>query len=313
MKYSATILLAFFLACSSAFAQPEVSYILPDIGTPNMNTYVEVFAPFNADGAFGADGLSLNNPGDAIRLELVNPLDSNKVIIGPLIISWRGKLISTQIFVRPTLPVQPNSDDWEQLTSAFRIPIRVRVNGITSNVDTFYIVKPFHFGDKSGSPERVLGAGALGKRSRRGAMLVDSMMLAPAMYSVSTADCDRITVGNQGYLPFVLIAQGTIQSQGGGGIQVNGNARNGGPGGGGGAGRMCDANFFGGGSTGSDGGDGYTGGGRGGRNNGGKPGNPEPKNSGNGTGKLANTKDIGGLSLNGVQGGEAQPGTFEDA
>lgn len=300
-----------------AFAQPTVSYILPDIGTPNMNTYLEVYAPYNADGTFGPDGISLNNPGDAVRLRLVNPADSSKVIIGPLIISWNGKLISTHIFVRPTLPFPPNSDDWERLSPEFRIPIEVTVNGVRSNIDTFYIVRPFRFGDKTGNPERVLGAGSLGKRSRRGAMLVDSMVLAPGTYTVNTADCDPSTPGNQGYLPFILLAQGVIQSPGGTTVQTNGNGMNGGPGGGGGAGRSCDATLVGGGADGSNGGDGYTGGARGGRNNKGVPPLFDRDNvykfSGAGSGRNLASQDIGGLSLNGVPGGEAQPNTVESA
>ena len=96
MKQTLTLLAALVFGVAPAVAQPEISYLLPDLGTPNMNTYVEVYAPHNApDGMFGADGISLNNPGDAVRLELVNPGDSVKVIIGPLVISWRGKLLKT--------------------------------------------------------------------------------------------------------------------------------------------------------------------------------------------------------------------------
>ncbi len=316
MKRYIPIFALFLGWCAGVNAQPVISYILPDIGAPNMNTYIEVYAPFNADGNFGDDGFSLNNLGSNVQLRLVNPNDSSKIIIGPLVISWRGKLISTQIFVRPTLPFPPNSDDWEQLSPAFRIPIEVVVNGVRSNVDTFYIIKPYHFGDKRSSSERVLGAGSLGKRSRRGAMLVDSMMLATGIYSVSVADCDPYSQGNQGYLPFTLLAQGSIESPGATTIQTNGNGMNGGPGGGGGAGRPCDANLFGGGSDGSNGGDGYTGGARGGRNNKGVPPpfdrNNVYKSSGIGSGAPLSSQDIGGRSLNGVFGGEAQPNSVEN-
>ena len=102
-------------------AQPVISYIIPDIGVPGKNTYVEVIGPYNASANFGVDGVYLNNPGDNIRLKCVNDNDTNKIKIGPLSVSWNGRMISAQFFVLPH--VNPNSDDWDLLNADFKIPI----------------------------------------------------------------------------------------------------------------------------------------------------------------------------------------------
>lgn len=247
-------------------AQPTISYIIPDIGTPDMNTYVEVIAPNTAEGSFGTDGLYLNNSTDKVRLECANPSDTNMIVIGPVVVSWKGRLLSTQIFVRKYLPIfPPTEENWSLLKREYRIPIRVFVSGQYSNVDTFYIVKPYSFGDKSKNAERVLGAGTLGVRSRRGAMLVDSMMLGSGTYTVSTADCDPNTVGNQGYLPITILTKGNIVGDNNGTIiSVSASNRDGGAGGGGGGGKFCDVSV--GTLNGDNGGNGYTGGGKGGVN-----------------------------------------------
>ncbi|TAL68988.1 MAG: choice-of-anchor D domain-containing protein [Bacteroidetes bacterium] len=262
------------LISSLLLSQPKISYIIPDIGAPGMNVYVDIICPFDPDNVplsalnFGMDGVFLNNPGDPVRLECANPADTQKIIFGPIIVSWGGRMISSQVFIHPS--VQPNSWDWELLTSNFKIPFKVTVLGVSSNIDTFYIVNPYHIGDATGIAHWTLGSGALGRRSRRGAMIVDSLILANVSYNVSTVDCDPATTANEAYLPFVLLSLGKVE--GGtntkitvdGEISAGGHGGNGGPGGGGGGGRFCDVNF--GGSSGDDGGDGFTGGGKGGEN-----------------------------------------------
>ncbi|MGA2298257.1 MAG: choice-of-anchor D domain-containing protein, partial [FCB group bacterium] len=258
----------------------QVSYIIPDIGSPGMNVYVEFIGPFNVDdttaskGNFGTDSLYLNNPGDNIRIECVNPADTSKVIIGPLVVSWDGRMISTQIFIHPS--VAPNSWDWSALNPQYVIPLQVLKKGTPSNPQNFYIVQPFTFGDQSGNAQRVLGQGTLGKRSPRGAMLVDSMILANDIYTVSLIDCDLVTPGNQAYLSFILLSKGKIQGginteiSADGDISKNGHGGDGGPGGGGGGGRFYDRTL--GSSTlGDNGGSGFVSGGKGGANNSGLP------------------------------------------
>ncbi len=247
-------------------AQPVLSYIIPDIGAPGMAVYVELIAPNSADvdgSNFSAsDGVYLNNPADRLAIELVRPEDSSKIVFGPCVISWYGRLISTIAYISPQ--ATPNSWDWRQLNSQWRIPIRIRTpNGITA-VDTFYIVQPTPGGDIRTRTETVLGRPPLGIRSRRGALLFDSLILGARTYSVSTDDPDQNAAnGNQGYLPLVLLAQGPIrgssptQTR----LSLDANGIDGGPGGGGGGGEFCDIT-----GGGTAGGSGYTGGGRGGNN-----------------------------------------------
>ncbi len=275
------------LALFSFYAKAaEISYVLPDIVAPDMNVYLEIVAPTDDYGSFGSDGFYANNPGDVVRVECLNAADTNKITFGPIVVSWEGRLISTQVFAHPY--ATPNSWDWENLSNEWRIPIRVFA-GSYSAADTIYVVRPFHMGDISGNGERVLGAGSLGKRSRRGAMIVDSVSFANAEYTVSKDDCDPYDDGNQGYLPFVLLAYKDVY---GGLSTINGGGEtlHGGPGGGGGGGKFCDGSLFNQ-LSGDDGGDGFTGGGPGGRNCSGCPDRYE--STGTGTG-------VSGESLNGV-------------
>jgi len=271
MKFKIYIIL-FFAYVISASSQPTISYIIPDLGTPGMATYTEIIGPFNPDDPatslrnFGSDRFTRNDVFNTFRVRCLNPSDTNKITIGPCVISWGGRMVSTQIFVNPN--IKPNSWDWEALNPEFKIPIVVEVSpGVVSNADTFYIVQPQPMGDISSNPERVIGAGTLGKRSRRGAMLIDSLILANDTYTISKSDCDPNTKGNQGYLPIVIIAKGNIQGRPNtiinvsGEVPRNGHGGNGGPGGGGGGGRFCDFR------AGDNGGSGFISGGRGGKNN----------------------------------------------
>lgn len=301
-----------WLSTHTVLGQPKLAYVIPDIGAPGTGTAVEIIAPFTATGNFGVGVTYLNNPGDAVRVECVRAADASKLIFGPINVSWNGRLITTMAFVSPD--VQPNDWDWTKLRSEFRIPIRVIVNNVASNIDTFYLVKPWPLGNITALADRVLGQGALGRRSRRGAMIVDSLILAQsANYTVSTNDPDPTTDGNQGYLPFVLHAIGritaprvadTIATE----ISVSGSGVMGGPGGGGGAGAYVNLNFNG--QAGTDGGDGYTGGGPGGYNFA-----RTKKKPGAGSGgalPMLITNTFGSPALNGTLGGESTV-SFENA
>lgn len=249
---------------------PIISYIIPDIVAPGMNTYIEIVGPYNNNNGFGNDGFYMNNSGDSVRVVPLNLSDTNKIIFGQAIVTWNGRLISTQVFAKPNL--NPNSSYWAELNQEWRIPVRVivqRQSRLFSNVDTIYIVKPATIGDLTGNTNKVFGDGNLPRRSRRGAIIADSIILSDALYTVSTIDCDPYVTGNQGYLPFILISTGKITgSQRNSGINVNGGVgqtQNAGPGGGGGGGNFCDGSLINP-LIGSNGGDGFTGGGPGGRN-----------------------------------------------
>lgn len=278
------VLLCFSFAYSEALAQqqrPNIRYILPDICAPNMSAYIEFYASPWDTLSFGKDGLYANNPDDQVRVELVRPADSTKVVVGPVVVSWSGRLISTQVFVLKN--VSPDKFYWNDLSAEFRIPLRVVVSGradSVSNADTLFIVKPYtdvsqitRVTDKSdsvmlgeirgpnGNPQSV--------RSRRGALIVGNINFegggsgsTPRRYNVSTVDCDTTTPGNQGFLPFVMLGTGTIDG-GGAIIAANAIGKNGGAGGGGGGGQVCDAGNS---LTGPEGGNGFTGGASGGQN-----------------------------------------------
>lgn len=299
------IILCMVCAGGLAVSQPQISYLIPDVGTTRFATTVEIIGPASKTGNFGSDGFYMNNPGAAFNVRCARSTDTANVKIGPCVVSWNGRMISTTIFVSPYL--KPNSDSWRLLNPNFRIPIEVVVNGVASQTDTFYIIKPFAFGDKRTDPSRVFGEGSLGIRSRRGAMIVDSMFMAgTSKYTVSLLDCDAESPGNQAYLPFVLLALGNITGQSGTEIHVGATDADGGPGGGGGGGGYAQFNVDG--QRGTDGGHGYTGGGPGGFNNGSIPFAPpnEKRKPGIGSGQELTTSNAninGSASLNGNIGG----------
>lgn len=294
-----TALFIFFVSAINLLSSPIIKYIIPDIGAPGMNIYVEFIGPFDIKGNFGSDGLSTNNSSDMIRIEPINAIDTNKIVIGPCVVSWDGRMISSQIFVNPNL--NPNSTD--ALNTNIKIELRVIVNGVYSNPQTFYIVKPNPIWDFSKlNSDNVIGAGNLGKRSPRGAMIFDSLKFDNKTYQVSKVDCDLSTPGYQGYLPFIILCKGKIIGGTNTILDISGEAPssghggNGGPGGGGGGGRFCDRGVFGS-SDGDNGGDGFTGGGSGGVKNVAPGGSL--KVYGNGTYEETNP-DLKGSSLNGV-------------
>ncbi|MDT8322479.1 MAG: choice-of-anchor D domain-containing protein [Bacteroidota bacterium] len=272
-----------------------ISYMLPDIGSPGMNTLVEFIAPHDAFGNFGSDGLYLNNPGDALRLRCADANDTGLVVIGPFMVSWDGRLVSAQVFVRPD--ADPPSSNWQSVGAQFQVPIEFVRNGTPGNSEMFYVVRPQPAIVKSG--DGLLGSGGTwGLRSPRGAMIVDSMVLRGSSYGVSTADCDAGTPGNQGYLPVTIISRGPVRMESSATLSLDAMGKHAGPGGGGGGGNFCD--FTG---DGTDGGDGFTGGGRGGRNRAGNPfGSDEYRNPGTGSGPPVGST---GGSLNGVPGGNS--------
>ncbi len=300
-EWKAPYLMLLALVCGgmTLLAQPRISYLIPDIGTTRFATYVEIIGPHDATGNFGADGAYLNNPGDAVQVRCQRAADTALVKIGPCIVSWNGRMISTLFFVVPT--AQPNSDDWRALQPQFRIPVEVVVNGQVSVADTFYVVRQATLGDKRASADRMLGEGSLGRRSRRGAMIIDSLVLAGADYTVSVADCDPISPGNQGYLPFTLLSKGRVLAQNTAKILASGNNSDGGPGGGGGGGAYVNSIF--GGSGGTIGGRGFTGGGPGGEN--GSVSGSSRRKPGTGSGDDPNSGTVGGRALNGQPGGDA--------
>jgi len=270
----------------TAMAQPQVAYIIPDIGAAGMNTYVEIIAPAGASGSFGGSGLfvNVNNGTESVGIGPSNPADTSRIVVGPIVSSWGGRLLSTQIFVKPG-------------AANGVVPLRITVGAQSTTVD-FEIVTP----QVLGTGGVVNGGGALGSggplgtRSRRGAMIVENLILGTGNYTVSTTDPDNTTAGNQGYLPFILIARGNLAILTGATLSVSALGTAGGPGGGGAGGLVCDATFLNPNpGNGVAGGDGYSGGGGGGRNGSGGP-SSITQNPGTGSGN-------NGASLSGATRG----------
>lgn len=252
-------------AVTTAMAQPVVSYIIPDIGAPGMAVSMELVGPNSGDQngnvfSVNVDSIFSNNATDPLRLECVRPSDRWKITFSPVVISWSGRLMSVIAFVSSAC--SPNSSDWRQLNTEWRIPVQVITTNGTSNVDTVYIVQPTRLGDLSGVAQTVLGAGTLGVRSRRGAMVIDSVIFRDTTYTVSVSDPDgNAANGNQGYMPFTLMSVGPVRGAGANAkLVVDAVAQDAGPGGGGGGGRFCDLAA----GPGTRGGNGFTGGGKGG-------------------------------------------------
>lgn len=229
---------AIFITGGISFSLAQNYYLIPDIGAPGMNTYVEFIGPYDEKDFFGIDGLYLNKPKDKYRIECVNRGDSSKIVISPFVVSWNGKMISTQIFVNRDFIAE--SDDWEKVSEKSIIPIQVVIEGNVKAIDTFYIVKPFDFELKN-SPDALIGSGGTwGKRSRRGAMIVEEMILnGTGIYEFSTEDCNPNTTYNEGYLPVVLLCKGKFEMGPNAILSVSANGIDGGPGGGGGGHGEC--------------------------------------------------------------------------
>ena len=185
-----------------------------------MSTYIEFVGVYNFTNSLGGgDGLIKSN---ILKIKTVNASDTNRVIFSPGIISWNGRLISTQAFVKEGASEGP-------------VPIFIENGLATSMVDTFFIVNPQNI--KPLTDGGIIGEGSLGYRSKRGAMIVDSLIIYSGNYSISTKDPDKnILNGNQGYLPFVLISKGRIFIEQGASISASSTSKHGGPGGGGGGG-----------------------------------------------------------------------------
>lgn len=251
MKKINLIILFLCIAGGNVWSQSDgKDYLIPDIGTPGMATKIEIiskyiaFSPdplvpnyFMNTASFynGSSGILMNNVGDQLRLICKNPQDDWKLTFGPLSINWLGQCITTHVFVNKDL--EPNSYDWEELDSIFRIPLALKTGNDTVLIDTFYVLQAWPALNSS-SVITNIGSGSIGtgKRSPRGAMLFEDVNLSGTgqPYKISTNDCDPYLEGNQGYLPVHLFSMHSITIANGSVLSLDANAINAGPGGGGG-------------------------------------------------------------------------------
>ena len=75
----------------------RVRSLLPDAAAPGMSLVVEFLADYRDRGTFGRDTLDPQN----VRVETVNPADRGRLVVGPSIVSWDGRLVSTMLFIDP--------------------------------------------------------------------------------------------------------------------------------------------------------------------------------------------------------------------
>ncbi|HVK40097.1 MAG TPA: choice-of-anchor D domain-containing protein [Candidatus Kapabacteria bacterium] len=294
MRRFATLFLILLTLAPALRSQPQVAYMIPDIGAAGMNSYVEIIGFWSAFQTFGNQDVAFEGPAPALTVEPANAADNARIVCGPAVVHWEGRMISTQIFVK-------------RGAANGRCDVVVVLNGVRSTPIRFEIVTPQDLTLTNGAQ---LGTGTPGTanwRSPRGAMLVRNLTLSGTITAQKTIDLDGATPGLQQYLPLVLLAQGNVTMAGGTVIELSANNRDGGVGGGGGGGQVCDAHVFTGqGASGSGGGNGYTGGAWGGRNNRGSTVRNDIRASngtGTGPGTFINSAGNASSSLNLAPGG----------
>jgi hypothetical protein len=202
-------------------AQIHIAHIQPDVAAPGMTLALEVMAPASDSNAFGADGLDVKGT----AFELMNPTDTNRVVIGPAVTSWKGRLLQIPFIILPN-------------ASTGALIFRIRVGSKTSLLDTFNVVQP--------SPALVLSNGAVlgdgasgGVLTSANTIVVDSIILHSGLTSGGKFEFSKIDTsyhgpGNHRYLPVTILSKGPIRMDT---VLFSANADtllNGGPGGGGG-------------------------------------------------------------------------------
>lgn len=262
---------------------PRVRSILPDVAAPGMSLVVEIYGDYGAHRLFGTDTL---DPA-GVRVETVDPADAARLVVGPSVVSWDGRLLSTMLFVDPA--ATPGS-----------VELRVNVRGERSEPFIFTIVEPQRLGERGdGILEGggVLGSGGIfGERSPAGVIVVDSLTLRNGTYTIATADSDPVRLGNQGMLPVTILARGSICIDSTASLTLSAPAPfiprefgTAGPGGGGGGGGLTEA-------------------GSGGFTGGGLPGHALDTSVAPGSGSLTSSMTGGGGSHIGTPGGTGRAG-----
>jgi hypothetical protein len=261
-----------FLFSSGAFAQPHVARIQPDALAKGMTLAIEILAPAKEVGSFGNDGVYLPDE----KIALVNAGDSERIVFGPVVISWDGRLMQ--------VPVMVPSDG-----RPGRIFFQLKNGGKLSAQQEIDIVVPQPKISISGSTiigDPISGAGTL---TAGNTLVVEELELrSPNSSLIDTttftlADPDTLTLANPRYHPMTILSNGPIRISNIV-LSVSADSTNGGPGGGGGG-----AGFA------STGGAGYTGGGSDSSDS-----DPTFSNVGSGAGPTAL---FGGASTTGVGGG----------
>jgi hypothetical protein len=268
-----------FVICFSAFftlllliafpAQAQVGHIVtirPDRAAPGMNVVVELLARESDPRPFGYDVLD-----SSVRIVLLNAADSERVIVGPTVVAWNGRVLQVSLFIAQGASLGP-------------VPFYV-LSAQTGPSDTvnFFIDSLQHLGPIT--TDTTIGDG-FGQLSAGNTILVDSLIVTNAHIHFSTINPDTFP-SNPRLLPVVILSKGPVRLSNST-ISVDADGINGGPGGGGGGhgwGGAGGIGFTGGGSCPSD----------------------SLGNSGSASEGFDTLGASGGVAATGVMGGESNP------
>ncbi len=206
---------AMVMVGASSIKAQRIVRLRPDRAAPGMNVIVEVITRVASDALLGNPGLSPS----LTRVYTQNPFDTNRIVIGPVQVSWRSHLMQIPIFVA--------SD-----ADTGVIPIVIATNAASDTV-LFTVARPDHIPAASGA--FVLGEGGNGTLSAGNTLLIDSLKATNATITVSMADPDQNTPGNPRLEPVMILSTGPIILSNST-FSLNASGKNGGPGGGGGGG-----------------------------------------------------------------------------
>ena len=262
-----------FIILAIAFAIPvhaqvPIVTMRPDCAAPGMNVVVEVLIPAADARLLGVDALKAG-----VSVNLVRSSDTNRVTIGPPIVSWNGRVMQIPIFVLP------NATLGQVEFSVFDTASDER-----SDTVNFYIDSLQHLGPIT--HDTTIGNG-FGELSASNTLLVDSLIVTNATVRFSLTNPDTLP-SNPRLLPVVILSKGPVRLSHST-ISVDADSLDGGPGGGGGG-----SGF--GGFGGGIGGSGFTGGGS-------CPSNTLGSEGSDSVGTFA----TGGRAATGINGGGSDP------
>ncbi|MDP4236311.1 MAG: T9SS type A sorting domain-containing protein [Bacteroidota bacterium] len=267
----AAILLVLFFA-GKTYAQQRIAHVQPDALGPGMTIAMEVMAPAKDTGAFGADGMYL--PSSKILLR--NAADSLRVVFGPVVVSWNGRVLQVPVMAKTGVATGPVT--FQILTgnkrsafAAFEIsqPIpKLSISGGATLGDNTFALYSFNGSGNTIVAQEIefLGRGIQDR----------------GLFTFSKADDNTSIGGNPHYHPVTLLSKGPIHLRFAE-ISVSADSLNGGPGGGGGGHGFSGT-----------GGAGYTGG-----------GSDSAYSDGNIGSGTNSTTTFGGSSSTGIVGGES--------
>jgi hypothetical protein len=263
-----SLLILTFAFAIPIYAQVPIVTMRPDRAAPGMNVVVEVLLPAADAGLYWVDALNSD-----VSVNLIDPSDTNRVMIGTPIISWHGRVMQIPIFV---------------LSNASLGPVAFSIFDTTSDAQSdtvdFYIDSLQHLGPIT--HDTTIGDG-FGVLSASNTILVDSLIVTNAKVHFSLNDPDTLP-GNPRLLPVVMLSKGPVRLTNST-IFVDADSVDGGPGGGGG-----------GHGWGGAGGVGYTGGG--------SCPSDSLGNDGSASAGFDSLGASGGGAATGVGGGESNPG-----